>query len=82
MIRAIWSNTTGAFSGNPTLPTDPSLIQAPDITDDQKNKQELYYDLKSGKKVVVKTTDKPSRITVNNVFGGKTTFICEYNYQQ
>jgi hypothetical protein len=81
-LNAVWSNTTGAFSGNPTLPTDPSLIQAPDITDEQKGRQELYYDLKSGKKAIFKFTgSEPTNIMVYNVFGGKKTFICTYSYK-
>lgn len=48
----MWNNSTGAFSGHPVLPPDPSYIQAPDITDEQKDRQELYYNLKSGKLLI------------------------------
>ena len=53
-LNYMWNNSTGAFSGNPLLPPDASYIQAPDITDEQKDRQEFYYDLKHGKKFVVR----------------------------
>lgn len=81
-LKYLWNNENGAFSGNPVLPTDPTKIQAPDITDDQKDKMELYYDLKSGKKIVLSVTSTPSiYVSVRNVYGQIDQFIADARYQ-
>ena len=81
-LNYLWNNENGAFSGTPVLPTDPSKIQAPDITDDQKDKMELYYDLKSGKKILLSVTATPPiYVSVRNVYGQTDQFIAEARYQ-
>lgn len=80
-INYIWNNSTGAFSGDVILPTDPSQIQAPDIDDEQKNRQEFYYDLQSGRKIIFLTTDpKPIQFRARNVYGDHVTFIADGYY--
>lgn len=65
-LNYMWNNTDGAFSGNPLLPPDPAYIQAPDITDEQKDRQEFYYDLKSGRKVILDLPKGTTFLTVHN----------------
>lgn len=80
-LKYMFNNTDGAFSGKVALPDDPSKIQAPDITDDQKNKMEFYYDLKSGKKTVLDVSGQNSMyVSVRNVYGGKDVFIAQTTY--
>ena len=80
-INFIFNNDYGAFSGNVTEPDDPSKIQAPDITDDQKDKQEFYYDLKSRRITVIDVSGSPPiNVLVRNVYGGKDTFIAQTTY--
>lgn len=80
-LKYMWNNDNGAFSGNVVLPDDPSKIQAPDITDEQKNKMDFYYDLKSGEKTILYIKGQTSMyVNVRNVYGGKDTFIAETTY--
>lgn len=80
-LKYMWNNNDGAFTGNVILPDDPSKIQAPDISDEQKNKMEFYYDLKSGKKTILEIKGLSSLyVNVRNVYEGKDTFIAEMNY--
>lgn len=80
-LKYMFNNEDGAFSGNVILPDDPSKIQAPDITDEQKNKMELYYDLKSGKKTILNVKGMSSvYVNVRNVYGSKNVFIAETTY--
>ena len=44
---------SGAFSGTPPNPTSPENIQAPDYSDDYKDQQEFFHDLKYGRKLIV-----------------------------
>jgi len=77
-LAAIWSNARGAFSGKAVLPDDPNHILAPDITDEQKDRQEFYYALKSGRMAVFSFTGpEPAHVTVRNVYGGQDIFIAE-----
>ncbi|MGJ1195063.1 hypothetical protein ACR777_02540 [Sphingobacterium spiritivorum] len=77
-INTIWSNTDGAFSGNVKLPDDPNQIQAPDISDEQKDRQEFYYDIISGRKVVLPfNSSTPIHISVRNIYKDKNIFIAE-----
>ena len=77
-INTIWSNTDGAFSGNVKLPDDPNQIQAPDISDEQKDRQEFYYDIISGRKVVLPfNSTTPIHISVRNIYKNKNIFIAE-----
>ena len=46
-LYAVFNPETGAFSGNPTLPPGAESIQAPNISDDDKDKLELYYKLRN-----------------------------------
>lgn len=82
-LNYMFNNTNGAFSGNVILPDDPSRIQAPDITDEQKNKMEFYYDLKSGRKFILNIRN-PDHLYVNawNKFGETNVFIAEANYSE
>jgi hypothetical protein len=77
-LNTVWSNEYGAFTGNAILP-DPGQIQAPDITDEQKDLQEFYYDLKSSRKIVLKQSEV-SHLIVRNIFGGKDILIAEISY--
>lgn len=77
-LAKVWSNTDGAFSGNAVLPDDPNHILAPDITDEQKDRQEFYYALKSGRMAVFHLSGPgPFHVTVRNVYGGQDIFIAE-----
>ncbi|KGE15618.1 hypothetical protein [Sphingobacterium deserti] len=77
-LRAVWSNTDGAFSGNVRLPDDPNAIQAPDISDEQKDRQEFFYDIVSGRKVVLSFYGtEPRHISVSNFLYPTETFIAE-----
>lgn len=80
-LNYFWNNNNGAFSGNPILPDDPSKIQAPDITDEQKDRMELYYDLKSGRKIVLPVSrEEGFYVSVRNVFGQTDRFIAQTSY--
>lgn len=63
-INYIFNEIDGAFTGNILLPSDPSVIQAPDITDEQKDQQEFYYKL-LGKKILIIDS---SKITTSTEF--------------
>ncbi|MFT4224718.1 hypothetical protein [Dysgonomonas sp.] len=77
-LAAVWSNARGAFSGKAVLPDDPNHILAPDITDEQKDRQEFYYGLRSGRMAVFSFTGpEPAHVTVRNVYAGKDIFIAE-----
>ena len=80
-LKYMFNNNDGAFTGNVVLPDDPSKIQAPDITDDQKDKMEFYYDLKSGKKTVLDISGQNSiYVSVRNIYGSKDIFIAQTTY--
>lgn len=78
-LNTVWANDYGAFTGDVILPDDPNQIQAPDITDEQKELQEFYYDLKSGRKTIVMRPiiPVPMNLTVHNNAAGGSTFIAE-----
>ncbi len=79
-IHAVWDNQTGAFSGKPKIPSDPAAIQAPDISDDDKDRQELYHDLKSNRKFLLTKATQTSYLAVYNVAPkGGETFIAVKN---
>lgn len=90
-INYMWNNAVGAFSGQPVLPPSSSYIQAPDITDDQKDRQDLYCDLKSGRKILVYVKGQEFTVGVTNAYlarnmiTGETiktdTFISDYHYK-
>lgn len=80
-LNYMFNNTNGAFTGTVVAPTDPIYIQAPDITDDQKDKMELYYGLKSGRLLLVDVSSRSSiPVSVRNVYGSVNNFIAEALY--
>lgn len=77
-LDAVWSNAGGAFSGKVVLPDDPNQMLSPDITDEQKDRQEFYYALKSGRMAVFCLSNSDLiHVTVRNVYGGQDIFIAE-----
>ena len=76
-LEAVFAPDTGAFSGNPTLPPSAESIQAPNITDDDKDKLELYYKIRNKQMIFFDSNrHSPSDFRVYNVDpnvpGGKT----------
>jgi hypothetical protein len=59
-ISQVFDNRIGAFSGNPDNPVDVNSIQAPDISDDFKDQQDLYYGLISGQIMILGPADLAS----------------------
>jgi hypothetical protein len=59
-ISQVFDNRIGAFSGNPDNPVDVNSIQAPDISDDFKDQQDLYYGLISGRIIILSAADLAS----------------------
>lgn len=61
-LNNFFDNNTGAFSGNPTLP-DQRLISFHLRLDDQLEKEDLYWDLKTHRKIILNKTILTSRPT-------------------
>ena len=55
-LDAVFDPDTGAFSGNPALPPGAESIQAPNISDDDKDKLELYYKLRNKQMILFSST--------------------------
>lgn len=76
-LEAVFDHDTGAFSGNPTLPPSTESIQAPNISDSDKNKLDLYYKLRNKQMIIFddseySITQFEVYNTDANVPGGKT----------
>lgn len=69
-MRKVFDENRGAFSGSPFDPSilNPEDIQAPEVPDEVKNKQEFYYNLKYGR-IVVGDKRVAKKVRVYNVLG-------------
>lgn len=77
-LNKVFDVNTGAFSGSPFNPDrlKPEDIQAPDVSDEIKNKQEFYFKLKN-KKLIVSRQLLGKTVRVYNSFRevlGKTNY--------
>ena len=81
-LNRVFSSIDGAFTGNPTNPTNPNDIQAPNISDENKDMQEFYHAIKNerilikenlGSGTVLKAYQKA------NYNGQKGTLVAEFN---
>ena len=80
-VSYLWNNYSGAFSGKPFLPPSSTYIQAPDISDDDKGRQEFFLELESGRKAIFNIRGNgPIPIVVRNVYDVQNTFISELDY--
>lgn len=67
-LDAVFDPDRGAFSGKPALPPSAESIQAPNISDDDKDQLELYYKLRNKEMFFFDNhTHSPSDLRVYNI---------------
>lgn len=77
-LGRVFDNGNGAFNGNPPNPEDPSSIQAPDTSDEDKNKQDFYYNLLNNRILIVSASTSLNDARVyQRLYNGETETYSE-----